>query len=155
MGRSRDDEVLIERLRRTLATEDPVPGSVMEAAKASLAWRSIDRELAELTLDSAMQRVSGVRSVGDETEPRLLTFQASELTVEIEVTPQGATRRLVGQLIPPNRAEVEIRWADGSTTGEADEIGLFAIGSVPAGPVSIVCRLPDPERHVVTSWVTV
>lgn len=154
MDHSRDEGLIVE-LQTALATIDPVPADVIAAAKASFSWRSVDDELAELIADSATAPLAGARSVSDPEESRLLTFEGPGLTVEIEVTAQGDMRRLVGQLIPPRRAEVEVRWSGGAVTSEADEIGLFAAGSVPAGPVSIVCRPPDAERQVVTSWVTV
>lgn len=162
---SRDD-ALIAELRGALDTLDPVPEHVIEAAKASFAWRRIDEALAELVDDSATQPSSRVRSAGSapghpeagsgaSAEPRLLTFRGPGLTVEVEVTQLGASRRLVGQLVPPRSAEVEVRWQGGSITIEADTIGLFSASPVPAGPVAIVCRPGSGEAQVVTSWITI
>lgn len=155
----RDDELLLGELRDALATLDPVPEGLRAAAKECFVWRRIDEELAELAADSAAQPLGAARSTSAEgpTESRLLTFEASGLNIEVEVTAVGERRRLVGQLVPPRSARIEVRWPGGHTTGEADTIGLFSIDSVPAGPVSIACDPPPGERapQTVTSWVTI
>lgn len=151
----RDDEALITELRGALDTLDPVPDHVIDAAKASFAWRRVDEALADLVADSATQPAGPARSAGDSTEPRLLTFRGRGLTVEVEVTPLGDSRRLLGQLVPPRRAEVEVRWQGGCATSEADTIGLFSVSPVPAGPVSIVCRPGAGQAQMVTSWITI
>lgn len=167
---TRDDDALIAELRTALDTLDPVPEHVVEAAKATFAWRRVDEALAELVDDSATQPLSPARSAGRVTghpgadasdaaepvEPRLLTFRGPGLTVEVEVTHLDSdSRRIVGQLVPPRSAEVEVRWQGGSVTSEADTIGLFSATAIPAGPVSIVCRPGAGEAQVVTSWITI
>lgn len=155
MDSSQEDEVLVAELRTALAQADPVPEYVVAAAKESFGWRRVDEELAALIGDSDAAPVAGIRSIGDPTEPRLLTFEGPGITVEVEITPQGEKRRLVGQLVPPRSAQVEVRWQGGSVTSEADSIGLFSATYVPAGPVSIACRTSEAGTQVVTSWVTI
>lgn len=152
---TRDDDLLLIELGAALNTCDPVPNHVIEAAKASLGWRRIDEELAQLVADSATQPLTEVRSVPDTSGPRLLTFEGPDLTVEVEVTNLGEVRRLVGQLVPPCRGSVEVRWPDGSTTCEADDIGHFTASSIPGGPISIACRAEGSARVVTTSWLTI
>ena len=48
-----DDDALLAALRRIPRHADPVPGPVLEAARGSFTWRTIDAELAELAYDSA------------------------------------------------------------------------------------------------------
>lgn len=155
MDSSRDDDTLVAELRAALATLDPVPGHLVAAAKQSFAWRRVDEELAELISDSATHPLTAARSGGHPGESRLLTFEGPGLTVEVEITPQGDRCRLVGQLVPPRHAHMEVRWQGGSVTCEADAIGLFSADSVPPGPVSIACRLQEGHKQVVTSWVTI
>ncbi len=146
MSTPRSDDSLIADLRRGLAAVDAVPPAVLDAAKAVLTWRTIDAELAELTFDSAAEReLAGVRSDGDEV--RRLTFSSRTLTLEIEV--HGGVR-LVGQVVPPQRAALELRSPDGSLFTEADELGRFAF-DVPPGPSSLVCRAAD-EVTITTDW---
>jgi hypothetical protein len=88
------DERLLGELRRAAGRYDAPPASVMEAARASFTWRSIDTELAALAFDSAVDLPAGaVRSAGG---PRQLAFDAPGLTVEVEVSPDGPHRRLRG-----------------------------------------------------------
>jgi len=147
-----DDAELLAALRDMLALVDPVPPAVQQAARAAFPWRLIDSDLARLVEDSALSPAAGVRSPAG---ARLLTFEAGPLTVVVEVSARGAERRLLGQLVPPAAAMVEVRHAGGSQHVPADELGRFTVESLPAGPVSLVCRTPAHEPPVVTSWVSV
>jgi hypothetical protein len=77
--------------------------------------------------------------------------------VVVEVTEVGERRRLLGQLAPPRRADVEIRHRDGTLSVEADELGRFAAADVAAGPVHVVCRFDGAPgvRVIETDWVVV
>jgi hypothetical protein len=90
------------------------------------------------------------------TERRQLSFRASGLTIELEITDSGGYQRLTGQLIPRQPAVVQIRAAGGVITVQADPLGRFSADTVPLGPVSLRCRLGgDADRSpVVTGWIT-
>jgi hypothetical protein len=148
-----NDDRLLTLLRESIQERDPVPAAVLEAARGSFTWRTIDAELAEIAEDSALTPLAGVR--GGEG-PRLITFESPSATVVVEVTVIGRLRRLLGQLVAPRAASVEVRHSGGAVTVEADELGRFAVDTVPAGPVSLACRFLDaPGRPIVTTWVTV
>jgi hypothetical protein len=147
-----DDTELLADIRDVYDQLDPVPPEVVAAARGALTWLTIDADLAELTADSLIDSAA-VRSAG---APRLVSFEADGLTVEVEVAETGDTRRLVGQLVPPGPAQVTVRSAGGEHTVEADELGCFAVEGIAPGPVSLLCRLPDsPDRPVVTSWISI
>lgn len=147
-----DDARLLAALGDLLAEADPVPPEVQQAARAAFQWRLVDSDLARLVEDSAVSPMAGVRSPAG---ARLLTFEAGPLTVVVEVAERGTQRRLLGQLVPPGPAAVEVRHAGGALSVPADELGRFTVESLPAGPVSLVCRTPAREPPVVTSWVSV
>jgi hypothetical protein len=148
-----------ERLWRMLAAvmreADPVPPEILQSGRDSLAWRTIDEELATLTYDSAAE--PPVAAVVRASEgPRLLTFEARDLTVEVEVTALGAQRRLIGQLVPPRQALVTVRHhREGTVTVEADELGRFRAEDLPAGLSSLRCELAGMTAGaaVVTDWI--
>jgi hypothetical protein len=147
------DAELLAALGTALHDIDPVPQAVIDAARASLTWRTIDAELAELVEDSALDPFAGVRSTGG---PRLLTFEFEETAVVLEVSSQGVTRKVLGQLVGPSGStSVEFRHAAGSVHVDTDDLGRFSVDRVPSGPVSLVCDLSDGESRLVTSWVTV
>jgi hypothetical protein len=150
-----DDTVLLAELRAAGAL-DPVPADAIAAARAAFVWRTIDAELAELTYDSLLEgeeekELAGVR--GPATA-RSLTFASDDLTVELDASAVGAGRRLVGQLVPPQPGEVEVRHAGGTVTVPADELGRFS-ADVAAGPVSLHCRGGRSPTPVTTDWVIV
>jgi hypothetical protein len=145
-----NDVALLSELREVLQQLDPVPPEVTSAARAAFGWRTVDAELAELIEDSALAPNAGIRGHGG---PRLLTFEGPSLTVVVEVTETGSTRRLLGQLVEPRRTEVECRHSGGVTSVSSDEIGRFRIEGVAAGPVSFVCHVES--QMVMTSWVSV
>jgi hypothetical protein len=90
-------------------------------------------------------------------EWRQLSFRASGLTIELEITGSGDYRRLMGQLIPRQPALVDIRHADGVLTVEADSLGRFSAEAVPPGQISLRCRLgPETDDStVVTGWIII
>jgi len=153
-GASADDtpdlDELVATVGRVMTMADPVPASVVDAAKAAFIWRTIDAELAELTSDSLLA-TAAVRS---DTGPRLLTFEAADLEVEVEVADLGSARRLIGQLVPTTAARIVVRWAGGSHEVHADDIGRFVTSDVPAGAISLVITRPDLPT-VVTAWVSI
>jgi hypothetical protein len=157
-----EDLVLEEELRALAARFEPVPDRLVQAAVDAYAWRTVDADLAELVFDSLADSQEAALVRGGEGE-RLLSFQASSLTIEIEVTAAGAARRLIGQLVPPQRADVEIRRQDEVVTIATDELGRFIADSLPAGPVSLRCvpaagapgAAGQIKPPVVTDWVPI
>lgn len=144
------DRALLDQVRAALDEHDPVPASVMEAARASLTWLTVDAELAALAEDSALS-ANGVRS-GDTS--RVLTFECSTGVIVLEVTAMGDTRRVVGQA--DRQAHLTIRHSGGVTELDTDEHGRFQADGISAGPASLHCVFADsPDSPVVTSWVLV
>ena len=138
-------------LRNVIDHADPVPQAVVDAARATYTWRTIDAELAELTADSAMA-TAGVRSA---SAPRLLTFEGAGVEVEVEVAHTGSTRHLSGQLVPMGPAQITVRWSSGSQEATADDLGRFAVDRVPAGSVSLAILRTGADQPIVTSWISI
>ena len=145
-------EATFRRLHSLVLENDPVPPDVLASARSSFGVRSIDDELAALVYDSTTDDglLAGVRS-GARTA-RQLTFEADDLVLEMEVS--GA-RYLVGQVVPPQVAVIDMRHRAGTTPVETDQLGCFHFPAVPDGPVSFRCRPTRPDaRPVATSWIT-
>jgi hypothetical protein len=150
------DRELLAQVKEMLDETDPVPEFLIDAARGTYTWRTIDAELAELTDDSLLEGTA-VRS---SRAPRLLTFTAEAATLVIEVAEhvRGASpgRRLWGQVLSPRPAEVDVRHADGTVSVTADEFGRFRAEAVPPGPISLACRFGGALKpQLVTSWVTI
>jgi hypothetical protein len=147
-----DDDALQAELARVLdAVAGPPPGLVA-AAKDLYTWRTVDAELAELAHDSLLAPPdAGVRAVG---QPRILTFTAGALTVEVEVDDVPGARRLIGQLTPPGPARLELRsgGGGGDVAGEADELGRFVL-ALPAERLRASLRIRRDGRVTETAWV--
>jgi hypothetical protein len=143
-----------DRLRGLLAAADPVPLVVEDYAKAAFGWRNVDAELAELVYDSAAdgELAGAVRSGGS---PRALSFEAGAISIEVEVSREGEALALMGQLVPPQVADLEVRHGGGAAPVEADARGRFAVQGIQPGPVSLRCRVRDPEHSpaVDTQWL--
>lgn len=154
-GMDEADVRLLAALRQVAGTADPVPVAVVRAARESLTWRSIDAELAELAYDSLLDDALLVGTRSDAT-PRSLTFEAADLVVEVEVVDAGAQRRLLGQVVPPGPADIQVRHSGGMIRVPADEVGRFSAAGVAAGPVSLRCLVVGHEDAAVeTPWVVV
>jgi hypothetical protein len=146
-----DDAVLEEELRQIIELVDPVPESLLAAAKDCYTWRSIDSDLAELVFDSVAED-HGVLVRGAD-HARLLSFEAPGLTVDVQVSGVGEARRIVGQLAPPQRARVRIRQGPDVRALDADELGRFS-GPLREGPFSLMCTgIAAGSRPVVTDWI--
>ena len=149
------DALLLDALREVVRKADPVPSDVEDAARATFTWRTIDAELAELAYDSLLDddRLAGVR--GD-SAPRALTFEGPSFGVELEVAEDGGLRRLLGQLVPPGPAQIEVRHSGGLLRLAADAVGRFAASGVAPGPVSLRCIVQGSDGPPLeTAWVTV
>ena len=152
------DELLMAELRALFAEVDPVPPLVSETAKASLGWRRLDADLAELLSDSALEEESFALARGSGAPARAVTFSSTGLTIDIEVHVDGPERTLLGQLSPAAPATVEIQTVnDAQFSAEADRLGRFRV-RLPAGG-SIRLRVlgagGGAGPPVETSWITV
>lgn len=146
------DERLLDALRELLERSAPLPARVVEMAKESYTWRTVDAELAELTRDSLVDPAVG--SVRGATTPRTMTFEAGDVSIEIEVAVSGENRRMLGQIVPPQPARIEVRQDDVTRTIDADVVGRFVVDGLTTRPLRLRCHLPG-RRPVVTEWVIV
>jgi hypothetical protein len=138
---------LEEELRRAAAILDPLPAGLRRIAVEAYALHDLDARLAELTFDSLVDGIP-VRGVTD--APRMLTFRTEELTVDVEVTPEG----LMGQLMPPQPARIEVLGGPqpaAPQTLTADAMGRFTGDAPPSGPFAL--RLRAGGEVVVTEWM--
>jgi hypothetical protein len=139
------DGLLEEELRQAAAVLDPLPPGLLQIAVDAYALHDFDARVAELTFDSLVDAIP-VRGVTD--APRMLTFSAGELTVDVEVTAQG----LMGQVLPPRPARIEV--LGGPRAGvplTVDDMGRFAADTPPSGPFAL--RLSTGADVVVTEWL--
>lgn len=137
-------------LASVIRTADPIPFDVLQSLRASLGRRSLEGELAELVYDSVLDEPTNVRSL---STGRQLSFQGPAISVEMEVVAER--HRVIGQLVPAVRGQVEIRHGQGSDLIEVDDLGRFVVEGVPKGPVSFRCSGRENGRSVVTvtDWV--
>jgi hypothetical protein len=140
-----DADLLEEELRRAAAILDPVPAELRRIAVEAYALHDLDARIAELTFDSV---VDGIPVRGAMDTPRMLTFHSGEVTVDVEVSAQG----LMGQVMPPQPARIEVLTGPQSATSlDADDLGRFGSEVAPAGPFAL--RLRTGGQVVVTEWL--
>jgi hypothetical protein len=142
------DDDLLALVGRALRAAEPVPDRVIAGARAAWTWRTIDEELAELVFDSAAE-LTGVRS---EDTARQLTFRAPGVEIEVMVV-DDASRRIVGQLIPPGEFTVQVAMGDQVLEESTDRLGRFMFDAVVPGPVRISVIDPAGTHVVSTEWV--
>jgi hypothetical protein len=152
-----DDEALMAELRRIVADADPVPDTVVAAARAAFETRDLDRDLAELVADSAAAD-AGFETVrqtpGSQAAGRLLSFDGGGVRVEMEVTRTGDDLTLIGQLDGVAGTSCDLERGGGHRTAiELDELGRFLVTGLPPGPLRLRCRSAG-GAEVVTVWIT-
>jgi len=144
------EDRVMSLLRLGLEESDPVPVDIVDFAKAALAWRSIDAELAELSYDSSQEQTpAGVRSTAT---ARMLSFETGDWLADLEYS--AATGRLMGQVEPARIMTVELHLGGSVVATDADELGRFVFDGVLPGPIALVFRLSD-EETVKTEWVVI
>lgn len=144
---SADDDGLLAELGQAVRAARSLPPGLLSAGRAAFAWRNVDAELAALSYDSAASgALAGVRA--EPAELRALTFVSSELTIELEAAAEG----LLGQLVPPQAGEVELRGQDGSVrTATMDDVGWFVFKPAPPGMFRLHVRTAAGAT-VLTEW---
>ncbi|MFF4271779.1 hypothetical protein [Streptomyces sp. NPDC001536] len=142
-----DVDLLEEELRRAASILDPVPAELLQLAVEAYALHNLDDRIAELTFDSVVDAIP-VRGAVD--APRMLTFRAGEVTVDVEVSGQ----ELLGQVLPPQQALIEVLTGPQATAPlVTDDMGRFTGDAPPVGPFAL--RLRAGGEVVVTEWLRV
>lgn len=148
-----DDDVvdLTERLRATDA--DPPPAELLAAARAAYSWRTLDTDLCRPAYDSLLDEA--LTPVRGELTARLLRFEAGDVTLDLEVNPEGDARTLVGQVTPPQATELTVRHGVSEETSvTSDGLGRFVVDDVRRGPMSVRVALAS-RSPLHTDWVLV
>lgn len=143
-------DLLLERLRRIATDVDDPPELVLATARAALLTRQLDAELAELVMDSAVDELAAVRDAGGDV--RLLSFEASTVSMELQVSESGAARVLHG-LVRGHSGEVVVESAAQTQLLTVDPHGWFSV-ELPQGTVRLHLH-DETGAAVTTSWVSI
>lgn len=143
-----NDEQLLAELRDALLTAQQVPPEFVAAGKAAFAWRTVDAELAALSYDSTTaEDLADTRT--EYAGVRALSFRASDVSIELEVTSDA----VLGQLVPPRAGQIEVQTQDGARQQvTADETGWFTIRPLPR--TSFRLQVRTAGANLITEWVT-
>lgn len=153
------DARLLLALREALVERDAAPASIRRAGYEAYAWRTVDKDLAELLYDSRAEAdtpgapASGVlvRAGDDEAVLRSMSLAGAHVSVELELRPD----RLLGQITPAlvNSLVVDHRSPAGepSRIVPVDELGCFVVRPMPTVPFRLRIEGPVPT---VTPWIT-
>jgi hypothetical protein len=151
--RNAADEQLMADLARVVAERDPVPPHLLEMARESFTWRTIDAELAELVADSLRPEDAALVRTSAATV-RLIVFATRDERVEIEVVTDNGQRQLVGELSPAGPGSLTVEHDTGPLTEAIDAEGRFLVPHVPSGLIRLRCERAG-KRPLVTAWVQI
>lgn len=145
-----DDDALLAALEGALHPAELLPDTVTRTALACYTWHDIDAELATLTYDSALDDSELTKTRAEAAILRALTFEANDVTFELEARPDG----LAGLLVAPRGSELELQLSKGGTvTVSTNRHGYFKVSPCPTEPFRLRCLLPD-HRTVSTALIT-
>jgi hypothetical protein len=146
-----DDDQLLAALDDALSEARDVPRQFVDAGKAAYAWHNIDAELAALTYDSADDRRPAVATRAERAALRDLTFATQQLKIHIQVTDKS----LHGQVVPPQRSDIELRTRDQPPVViSTDDDGWFTVQPIPIGSFRLHCRT-EAGTTALTDWIAV
>ena len=145
------NQELFARLARIADEIDPVPRLAYELGHAAFELRRLDSELAELICDSAAdtESLAGVRG---ELSVRLLSFEAADLDIDLQVVPQAGRRSVLGQVVG-TVTDVRMETAEGIVPAAVDPHGRFQVDDIVAGRMRL--HVVANGAVYITSWVTV
>jgi hypothetical protein len=145
-----DDDQLLAALDRAVHPAEEVPASFLQAGHSCYAWHLIEAELAALAYDSAVDTSELALTRAESAALRALTFEASNVTFELEIMPDG----LAGQLVPPQAGPLQLVSNSGETTDiQTNADGYFRIRPIPTTPFRLRCLLTN-GRVVSTDQIT-
>ena len=141
------DEQLLAELHEALNSVAQVPAEFVAVGKAAFAWRTVDAELAALAQEATdADALAGVRA--ERAAVRALSFLASDISIELEVTPDA----LLGQLVPARSGTIEVQTQEGGRQAvNVDESGWFSIRPLPSTMFRL--HLQTANDNVITEWV--
>lgn len=150
---SAHDQELLVRLGEVAAQADPVPGLVLDLARAAWESRALDAELLRLVAETTGVP-AGVRTVVD--QPRVLSFDGSGLLLDLQVERVGPRVRLTGQVLPwpdGDGGTVIVEQPDGSRTDAAvGDLGDFVVEGLAVALLRVHLKTTGGIL-VTTGWV--
>jgi hypothetical protein len=145
MSRWDDDDQLMQDLDEAL--HGAVSDRARQAARAALAWRTIDEDLMRLAHDSSLTEELLVR--GGVAAPRVVGFLGSDFTLEVEVD----AGTVLGQVVPARVCQVSVVTPTGAFgSGTTDESGFFSLPAPDGGLVRFTVTCGGPAQS--TEWLT-
>ncbi len=152
-----EPDPLMDELRALVAQNDPVPPLVVETAKASLGWRRLDTDLAELLTDSAMEEQPYALARGrGQVGVRSVSFGTGRVTIDVEIRGDEAERTVLGQITPSTGAAVQIQHLDGAgdpVETRADEFGRFRALVLGVGWIRFRVSLRKSDSGISPDWI--
>jgi hypothetical protein len=137
------DRAILDDIRELFRAADPMPASLPERIRFSLALRGLEFEVARLCAEGD-RLVAAVRGA---EQSRTITFDSDSLTIMIRVDAnRDGTVRIDGWLAPAQARTIELRLTAETLIADADSGGRFAFLRVPRGTAQLVARAGrDPE----------
>jgi hypothetical protein len=85
-----------------------------------------------------------------------VTFQSSDLEIDVDIQTTDGGAIILGQLAPAVRASINVQRDDGTTaaSAEADALGRFRVELPERGRIRLQV-IRDSEPAVETSWLSI
>ncbi len=141
-----DDDELAHDLGRILAALDQPGDDVIQAAEGAWHWRSIARELATLSFDSADPELE-TASRGASTTVRRLSFDQANRSLDVEI---DGDHLIV--FAEPDGASIQCSTATSDLWAATIEAGKATGPLPPNGSVRLTLTTPDGDELLTTPW---
>ena len=150
-----DDDNLIDELRQAARRipNEPAPADLTEVVRTLPFVRNLDADLVLLTYDSLLDATATDRRGGSDT--RQVSFGGGNLTVNLEIVGIGTTRRVIGQVVPPQELLIGVLSRSQTREVRTDEVGAFIVEEIPAGVMTLRWIDSETDREGRTQGLTI
>ncbi len=147
------DEVLLARLGAIAQEVDPPPELAYAVGREVFRLYRIDDELADLVADSRLEAAAVRATVAD---IRLLSFHCAGISIEVQISREGTTNAVLGQLVrevPADGGRAYLETPAGPvSSAPIDSDDRFEFRDVPASLVRFrIEGTVGPD--ITTAWV--
>lgn len=133
---------MLEAFDDVFLADEPISDELIALAQDCYTWRTVDAELLDLLIDSAIDGLAVVRD--DDRLQRFIAFGDEDRGVHFECAALDDDRfQLTGIVVPAGIYSVRVDRASADIETTTDDLGSFSLGPLVVGSIRLTIRPLD------------